>query len=306
MDMLPAVRALHLGATVVLAGGWAFRLLLVPAGAAGAGGVRTPRAFGACTLVVALATWTGWLVAVAVDMSGLPVAQALAPQVLATVATRTTFGQVWLLRAGLLLMLAALQWRADGPRAFEWLAALVAACALASLAGSGHALGAHFPHLVVDAVHALAAGLWLGMLPLLWWTIHRALTVAPADAQLAAGAARRFAVPGAVAVVALAATGALNAWWLVGSPGNLLASRYGLLVLAKIGLSIAMVLLALVNRFVLVPRLDGGTQEALRCLRRTVLGEIALGLLVLATVGVLGVTPPAARVHADPPMHHDM
>lgn len=307
MDLLPALRALHIGATALLAGGWAFRLLLARGHRVGAQAERRLRSLGLVTLAVALATWLGWLGAVAAQMSGLPWIGALAPGVLGTVATQTAFGQVWLLRAGLLLALAALQWRAGGSRASEWSAAVVAACALAALAGSGHALGAQRERFAVDAVHVLAGGLWLGMLPLLWWSISRALaTSAPADAQLATLATQRFAVPGAVAVIALAASGAFNAWWLVGAPANLLTTRYGLLVLAKIGLYLAMVLLALVNRFVLAPRLGLDARGTLRSLRRTVLAETALGLLALAVVGLLGITPPAAHERPGDPMHHAM
>lgn len=309
MDLLPVPRALHIGAMVLLAGISAFRLLLLPPDAGGAGMARVLRTVGAWAALVALASWIGWLAGIAIEMSGLPALRALTPGVLGTVATQTTFGQVWLWRAGVLLVLAALLWRPAKAtsRGEDALVAILALCALGSLAASGHALGAHPEHLVIDAVHLLAAGLWLGMLPLLWWSIDRAIaTGAPGDEWLAVHATQSFALPGATAVVALAITGVLNAWWLVGSPANLLASRYGLLVLVKIGLYLAMVFLALVNRLVLAPRLAGSKPGALRALRRSVLAETVLGVLVLATVAVLGVTPPAAREHSGHPMHHDM
>lgn len=309
MDLLPVPRALHIGAMVLLAGVSAFRLLLLPADAGDAGMARVLRTVGAWAALVALVSWVGWLAAIAIEMSGLPAPSALAPHVLGTVATETTFGQVWLWRGGLLLVLAALLWRPAKAtsRGADALAAILATCALGSLAASGHALGAHSEHLVIDAVHLLAAGVWLGMLPLLWWSIDRAIaTRAPADEMVAVHATQRFALPGATAVVAIAITGALNAWWLVGSPANVLTSRYGLLVLVKTGLYVAMVLLALLNRLVLAPRLARPRAGALRALRRTVLAETVLGVLVLATVAVLGVTPPAAREHSGHPMDHDM
>lgn len=309
MDLLPIPRALHIGATVLLAGVSAFRLLLLPPDADGAGMPRVLRATGAWAALVALASWAGWLAAIAIEMSGLPALRALTPGVLGTVATQTTFGQVWLWRAGLLLVLAALQWwpAKASSRGWDALAAILAVCALGSLAASGHALGAPPEHLVIDAVHLLAAGLWLGMLPLLWWSIDRAVaTAAPRDEQLAVHATQRFALPGATAVIALAITGMLNAWWMVESPANLLTSPYGLLVLGKVVLYVAMVLLALLNRLLLTPRLAGPKSAALRALRRTVLAETVLGVLVLATVAVLGVTPPPAREHSGHPMHHGM
>lgn len=307
MEPLPVLRALHIGAAMLLVGAWAFRLLLLPAGPVHADVARTLRRIAASAALVALASWVGWLASIAVHMSGLPPVQALAPDVLGTVAMQTTFGQVWLGRAGLLLLLAVVQRRATGSRGSAWLAFLLAAVALASLAGSGHALGAHVEHLLVDGVHALAAGVWLGMLPLLWWRLHRAVTTAsPMDVQVAVHATRSFGAPGATAVIALGVTGALNAWWLAGSPGHLLESRYGLLVLAKAGLYLTMVSFALANRFVLVPRLGAGTPGALRVLRLTVLAECLAGGLALAAVGVLGVTPPAAQEQPAQSMQHGM
>lgn len=309
MDLLPVARALHIGAMVLLGGVSAFRLLLLPRDVDGASLARVLRAVGACAGATAVVSWAAWLAAVAIAMSGLPAVEALTPEVLRTVATQTNFGRVWLWRGVLLLVLAALQWRPAhaGPRGLDAVAALLAVCALGSMAASGHALGAHAEHLVVDAVHLLSAGLWLGMLPLLWWIIDRAVTTgALDDERLAVLVTQRFALPGVTAVISLALTGALNAWWLVGSPANLLTSRYGLLVLLKIGLYLGMVLLALLNRLVLSPRLAGRKAGALRALRRTVMAETVLGVLVLAVVAVLGVTPPAAREHSGHPMHEGM
>ena len=304
MELLPAIRFLHIGAVVLLAGEWAFRLLLVPAGRC-AHCIDAPlRRAGGWALVVALVTWPGWLAAVAIGMSGLPASQALGLDVLRTVTRQTTFGRIWLLRAGLLLALAALHLLASRPALrprLAWLQAAGAACALASIAATGHALGAHREHLAIDAIHVLAAGLWVGMLAPLWRTIDGAITTQQRDlGRLATEATQRFAMPGAVAVVAIAITGALNTWWQVGTAAALVSTTYGLLVLAKIGLFLLMLALALVNRFALAARLASrpGADLALRRLRTTVLVEAGLGVLILGVVGVLGVMPPAAHGHA--------
>jgi putative copper resistance protein D len=66
--------------------------------------------------------------------------------------------------------------------------------------------------------------------------------------------------------------------------------------MVKIALFLAMVGLALVNRFRLVPRLSAATVSIvpLRALYRSVIAEQALGLAILAVVALLGTWPPAA------------
>jgi putative copper resistance protein D len=211
--------------------------------------------------------------------------------------------------AAMLFALGAGAWRRG-----SWLAVgvIVAGFVLGSLAWTGHALGAHPEHAFIAAIHILAAGLWIGMLVPLLWTLHRAVASVQHDFhRTAAAATRRFTLPGTVAVLALAASGALNAWWLVGSASALVSSGYGLLVTAKITVFVLMLALASTNRWVLLPRLrlDGTAEtaaEPLRLLRVSVAFELAFGLSVLVLVGVLGITPPAAHEHANHPMHHTM
>jgi putative copper resistance protein D len=82
---------------------------------------------------------------------------------------------------------------------------------------------------------------------------------------------------------------------LVGSFEAFAATPYGRLLAVKIALFLAMVGLALGNRFRLMPRLRGPQDAAvpLRTLARSVLAEQAIGLAILAVVSVLGTWPPA-------------
>src|SRR5258707_2730565 len=97
---------------------------------------------------------------------------------------------------------------------------------------------------------------------------------------------------GYAAVALLALTGAINSLLLVGSLRAMFGTPYGRLLAFKILLFLAMVAVAMINRFRLAPRLsrDPG---ALRELRRTVALEQSLGLAVLAIGSVLGTWPPA-------------
>ena len=69
-------------------------------------------------------------------------------------------------------------------------------------------------------------------------------------------------------------------------------SPYQALLLAKIGLIAAMIGLALVNRFVLTPRL-GADLEAPRRLRANAIAEVILGLGAITLVSVMGMLAPA-------------
>ena len=90
-------------------------------------------------------------------------------------------------------------------------------------------------------------------------------------------------------------TGALNTLLLVGSTQALVGTPYGRLLGLKILLFLAMVAVALFNRFRLLPRLrrDTRTSAATAALARSVLCEQGLGFAVLAVVSVLGTWPPA-------------
>jgi putative copper export protein/mono/diheme cytochrome c family protein len=253
-----------------------------------------------------------WFIAQAARMSDSPIADALRPELMSTVLSHTQFGPVFALRLGLCTLLAlALLWRTVPAR---WIALLLAALLLASLAWAGHAVGEkgrdHLIHLAADIVHLLAAGAWLGGLPMLALLFHSALAAATADARdVAREATRRFSVMGLIAVGALLATGIVNTWYLAGSLPALVGTDYGRWLLLKIALFGAMVATAAVNRQVLTPRLaleshdPGGPRAriAMLKLRRNSLVEAALGLGVIVIVAWLGTAVPGAHQQAEWP-----
>jgi len=109
---------------------------------------------------------------------------------------------------------------------------------------------------------------------------------------------------GYVAVALIALTGAINTLLLVGSLDAMFDTSYGRsygrLLAFKILLFLAMVVVALINRFRLAPRIFGD-RAALRALGRTVALEQSLGLAVLAIVSVLGTCRrPSTAAEADP------
>jgi putative copper resistance protein D len=186
------------------------------------------------------------------------------------------------------------------PRA--WPASIAGAVALASLAWSGH--GAmdegtlRFWHFLSDILHLLAAGAWLGaMLALV--LMARGL-VDEARIRSLAFAVRRFEWVGAAIVLTLSITGVVNYLFIVGPRlDEVLLGTYGMLLTIKVLLFAGMLVLAALNRFHLGPALqqalrDGQQVVAANALRRSVVVELAIALLIVALVAWLGTLSPDA------------
>lgn len=168
---------------------------------------------------------------------------------------------------------------------------------LASLGWIGHAAmdqgSARIARELNQTLHLLAAGLWLGGLVPLGWLLLRARGPQnDVDVTLARDIVRRFSHVGYVAVALTALTGAINSFLVVRSLGAMVETEYGRLLALKILLFLAMLVMALVNRFLLSPRIDRDA-SALLALYRSMGCELGLGLCILAIVSVLGTLPPA-------------
>jgi putative copper resistance protein D len=245
------------------------------------------------TAIVALVSALALLLCQAAAMAGSPAA-AIDPVTVTAVLFETRFGRVWLwhLLTAILIVLACL----GQPRGRQPIVLIFSLLLLASLGWIGHAAmdegPARVAHELNQTVHLLAAGLWLGGLVPLAWLLRRA-RAAEQDAglTLTRDAIRHFSQVGCVAVAFIALTGAINSLLLVGSFGAMVGTPYGRLLALKILLFLAMVVVALINRFHLAPRIcsDAITLSAL-C--RTVGLEQGLGLCILAVVSVLGTWPP--------------
>jgi len=244
---------------------------------------------------VMLASGLAILPFIAARMAGAASA-AFDPTTIATVLTETEFGHVWcwhLLFAALLIVSARIVARRRA-LILSW-----AALALASLGWIGHAAGgsgfAGLGRGLNQSVHLLAAGLWLGgLLPLGWLLRHSG---EERFSVVAAQALSAFSHMGYGAVAAIAITGIVNTLLLVGSFDSLFGTDYGRLLSIKILLYLAMVAVALRNRFHLMPRLASRDQRGSRALYRSVLIEQAFGLGVLAAVSVLGTWSPTFTHH---------
>ena len=199
-----------------------------------------------------------------------------------TVLTRTRWGHVLVVRLILVLIAGLAIARKSGLK----IQAALAAAILISFVFTGHGGADGLVHGIGDAVHLAAAALWIGALA--------ALTLLTARPTPDLGAClRAFSGLGSGLVTVLVATGLVN--WIYTADGATLAdalhSAYGVLLLVKIGLFALMLGLAALNRFVLTPRLA----QFPAALRLSVTVELAVGLVILALVGIIGMIEPPIR-----------
>ena len=222
--------------------------------------------------------------------------------------TGTEWGRLWLWRFGLILAFALVLFAAPrlvqdaaGQRqqAAKLLALGLGGGILWTLSLTSH--GAATPEirsfaLTADFIHLLAAAFWVGGL------FHFALgapvvmsALSPRD-RLACLVAMtpRFSTVASLSVGALIVTGVFSAWAQVTTPPAI-QTAYGAVLVAKIVMVVPLLLLGGLNLVWVRPRLTRG-EDATRWLKRFLLGEAALALLVLASVGVLTSLEPARQV----------
>jgi putative copper resistance protein D len=314
-DALVEARTLHFASTAIVTGGVLFQTLvgrpsLGPESACPSPDAQAYRQQVDCMvwvgLAVAIASGALWLVLLANDIGEQSWRDLFSNDTAWVVLTATQFGQVWIARLLIALFLVfALRFRArHGNGQGGWLTCFLAALLMGSLAWSGHAGGtpgsAGVIHRGNDFLHLVAAAAWLGgLLPLVLILRRIRGSADPGLAKIAQTATLRFSMLGLVAVATILATGIVNTWGLVGDGRALIETQYGRLLLVKVALFSVMVGIAAVNRLKLAPMLPD--THAFRALGRNALVEFALGLIIVAIVGALGVLPPA--VHEDMHLH---
>lgn len=120
-------------------------------------------------------------------------------------------------------------------------AGLAASWAMAEHASTGLQPGVAMP---VDVLHLLAVAAWLGGLTALLVALYRA----PEDTPVGSAAVRRFSRVAFGSVLALVATGTYQSWRQLGSWSAFTETRYGQLLLVKIGLVALLVGIASISR----------------------------------------------------------
>jgi putative copper resistance protein D len=240
---------------------------------------------------VALVTAILWLAlesaSMADDWSG-----AVDPGAIGAVLGDTAFGHAW--AAHLILAAALVAVVAFGPRGRWAPTAVLSAALLMSLGLVGHAAmqtGAEGAlHRANHAVHLLTTAAWIGGL------VPFAMCLsAYGDDDLRQDAVRAmtgFSFWGQLVVAAIVVTGAVNIALTSGRSPMPPMTPYRALLDVKLVAVGVMILLAVFNRFVLLPQLRPGA-TALGILRATSVAEVVLGSVVVALVSAFALLDPA-------------
>ncbi len=317
------VRALDYLTVALMAGGLAFVLLVWPAALAtlsGEGGdddeTRLQEADSALRArvlrLLALAALTGAVVSVlgvllqGASAAGLSLWSSLKGGILQSV-LESRFGWVWGARAVVWLALGALLalWRARGRPPGALLAGLALGSAYLvltpALAGHASVQSPRGVFFTADAIHVACASVWVGAIACLLLALPRATgcLAPPQRSRLLLATLARVSPLALAAVVAIALTGIVQAYIDVRSLHGLLHTAYGLLVLAKTALLLALIAVGWGNRQRVIPALGRLAARAAapgaagRVARRNLRGELALMLCVFAvTAALVGYAPP--------------
>ena len=315
------VHALDYLTIALMAGGLLFLLALWPralaaSGAAAEGASRADAAFTARLLrMLALAVLAGIVASLAgvllqgASAAGVSLWTSLKAQIIEST-LETRFGWVWGVRALVWLLLGAALAvrRATRPgalrRAAEAALVLGTSYLVMTPALAGHAsiespVAVFFPS---DVVHVAAACAWVGGIACLLFVLPAATRTLASGQRgpLLLATMSAFSPLALGAVVAIAATGVIQAYIDVRSLHGLLHTTYGALVILKTVLLLGLIGLAWTNRERVIPGLgrlasgSAGTGGIGRLARRTLRSELA------AMVAVLGVT--AALISYAPPI----
>ncbi len=201
----------------------------------------------------------------------------------------TDVGRAWIFQACAAAFLMAVTGLHERRRLGQTVGA---ALLLISLTISGHAAmnsgWLRIAHRLNDGLHLLAGGAWLGALvPVLLILPMLGAGRFQTEARLAL---MRFSSAGHIAVVLVIASGIANMLLVIGTVPLDWSVRYQWLLSIKVVLVGIMVLVAVVNRYVFVPRL--ARDASLRALKACILAEIGLGVAVVGLVAWFGTLPP--------------
>ncbi len=159
-----------------------------------------------------------------------------------------------------------------------------------------------------NAIHVAAISVWIGGLAALLFVVPRATReLEPADrSRLLAATLARFSRVALISVIAILATGLLQAYVLVRHPSALIDTGYGRAVLIKFVLLLALIGIGAYHRRSSIPSMkriaDGGESpgRAGLLLRRALRAEVALLVVVLGVTGALASYAPPVSAQSGP------
>lgn len=284
-------RAFAFGSMLLLIGGLAFLVLVWPEGRTHAGARRAVWLALAVLSVASIAN----IALQGAYAAGVGLAKAVDPDVVGDVVS-ARFGQVYLVRLGLLVIAALLVrmfFGGEPPSWWRWVAGAVGVGIVATPGFAGHAaIGSNKPFaLIADVAHVGAASLWLGGLAML------TLLVLPRRTDDLKATVRRYSEVAFWSVVVLVCTGVFQGWRQVGTLDALKTTPYGKLLIVKTALVAAMLGFAWLSRRATHAKWSPDTAGRVRM---TVGIETGVAVAVLVVTSLLVNAVPAKTLAAAP------
>ncbi len=165
---------------------------------------------------------------------------------------------------------------------------IAALLAIGSFGVTGHAATAAPVWLTAPSVgiHVLCAAFWFGALAPLY------IAAGALPAREAGAMMTRFSVQAIYAVSAIVLSGCVVAAVQVEKVAALTATEYGQRLIVKLALVALIVCVAAYNKLVLTPKLNAGDEESKTAIRRSIMIEIFIYLLIVAAAVSLTMTAP--------------
>ena len=306
----PFVRWLALASGLALVGGLAFRLLVSTPALTGlkfTGAVELRSCLSRNALILA---WTALAIFLSASALRLMIQASIVydTSILGALTgsawslmSETEWGRLWAMRAGFALAaggaLFAMRGRVENA-ALTLLTLALGLGALFAISRSSHAaalteIGG--VSMLNDLIHMMGVAVWVGGLFSLTLDIPTSIRILNGRErrEVLSALIPRFSAVAAMSVAVLALTGIYSAWTQVAVP-EAMDTPYGRALVVKIGLTCALLAVAAVNLIWVRPRLSGSDRAAY-WLRRLVVAEVCIAVLILLSVGYLTALEPARQ-----------
>ncbi|CAI8889141.1 copper homeostasis membrane protein CopD [Pseudomonas serbica] len=262
------------------------------------------------TAVIGILLSMAAMLHMAKTMSGVSSVMELHHHILQMMLMDTEVGLTWMVRiASLTVAIIAARLNRRAPSTSLWLVSLCGAIALATLAWTGHGAmdegSRRYLHFTSDIVHLLGAGSWLGAIAAFALLLRTNNLTGDLQVHLLARTLTGFESAGMLIVATLTLTGIANYLLVVGPAfETLTSSTYGALLSLKVFLFFGMLVFAAVNRFHLSPLLKrsiktGTHKIAINALRRSMILELLVAVIIMALVAWLGTLSPEMEMEME-------
>ena len=183
--------------------------------------------------------------------------------------------------------------RFDFPTKLAWL--LIAAPLLLATVWTSHSasrLEHRLPLMILTGLHQLTAALWIGGMPFLWLLLGSAFAATASAESEKVLAVRRYSTTALISVIVLVLAGITMGWFYTQSWSAVYGTAYGVVLLAKSALLVALLFLGGGNLLLVRTGRLALPKSLLRIARFSEV-EIGIGFTIILAAASLSAQPPA-------------